>query len=73
MELLHSFFEKMTMAALFLSVATGYWIGNLTCTPGLNGVIGAADSSSPVLGCTVSYALSNVLLTFLGPVTVLTV
>jgi putative transport protein len=47
--------------------------GNLTCTPGLNGVIEAADSSTPVLGYTVSYAISNVLLTFLGPVIVFTV
>jgi putative transport protein len=46
--------------------------GNLTCTPGLNGVIDAADSSTPVLGYTVSYAISNVLLTFLGPVIVFT-
>jgi putative transport protein len=47
--------------------------GNLTCTPGLNGVIEAADSSTPVLGYTVSYAISNVLLTFLGPVIVFAV
>jgi putative transport protein len=45
----------------------------LTCTPGLNGVIEAADSSTPVLGYTVSYAISNVLLTFLGPVIVFAV
>jgi uncharacterized transporter YbjL len=47
--------------------------GNLTSTPSLNGVIEAADSSTPVLGYTVSYAISNVLLTFLGPVIVFTV
>ena len=29
MELLHSFFEKTPMAALFVSVAIGYWIGKL--------------------------------------------
>jgi len=28
MELLHIFFQKIPMAALFLSVAIGYWIGN---------------------------------------------
>jgi len=28
MELLHTFFQKIPMAALFLSVAAGYWIGN---------------------------------------------
>ena len=28
MELLHAFFQKIPMAALFLSVAIGYWIGN---------------------------------------------
>jgi AspT/YidE/YbjL antiporter-like protein len=44
--------------------------GNLTTTAALNGVIDAAESSTPVLGYTVSYAVSNVLLTFLGPVVV---
>jgi len=47
--------------------------GNLTTTAALNGVIDAADSTTPVLGYTVSYAISNVLLTFLGPVVVFTV
>jgi len=28
MEILHAFFQKIPMAALFLSVAVGYWIGN---------------------------------------------
>jgi hypothetical protein len=27
MELLHAFFQKIPMAALFISVAIGYWIG----------------------------------------------
>jgi putative transport protein len=36
-------------------------------------VIEAADSGTPLLGYTVSYAISNVLLTFLGPVIVFTV
>ncbi len=47
--------------------------GNLTTTAALNGVIDAAESSTPVLGYTVSYAISNVLLTFLGPVVVFVV
>ena len=42
-------------------------------TPGLNGVMDLAKSNTPVLGYTVSYAISNVLLTFLGPVIVFTV
>ena len=29
MELLHTFFQKIPMAALFLSVAIGYWIGKI--------------------------------------------
>jgi hypothetical protein len=36
-------------------------------------VIDAADSSTPVLGYTVSYTISNVLLTFLGPLILFTV
>jgi aspartate-alanine antiporter len=76
-------------AALFASlvmVVYGRWVlkmnpiiicgaisGNLTTTAALNGVIDAAESSTPVLGYTVSYAVSNVLLTFLGPVVVFVV
>jgi uncharacterized transporter YbjL len=44
--------------------------GNLTTTAALYSVSDAAESSTPVLGYTVSYAVSNVLLTFLGPVIV---
>jgi uncharacterized transporter YbjL len=29
MELLHAFFQKIPMAALFLSVAIGYWVGKI--------------------------------------------
>ena len=47
--------------------------GNLTTTAALNGVMEVAESSTPVLGYTVSYAVSNVLLTFLGPVIVFAV
>jgi aspartate-alanine antiporter len=47
--------------------------GNLTTTAALNGVMEAAESSTPVLGYTISYAISNVLLTFLGPVVVFAV
>jgi hypothetical protein len=36
-------------------------------------VIDAAESNTPVLGYTVSYVISNVLLTFLGPVIVFAV
>lgn len=51
-------------------ILCGAITGNLTCTAALNSVIDAADSSTPVLGYTVSYAISNVLLIFLGPVLV---
>jgi AspT/YidE/YbjL antiporter-like protein len=54
-------------------ILCGAITGNLTCTPALNGVVAEADSNTPVLGYTVSYAISNVLLTFLGPVIVFTV
>ena len=54
-------------------VVCGAITGNLTSTPSLNGVIDAAESTTPVLGYTVSYAISNVILTFLGPVLVFVV
>ena len=54
-------------------VVCGAITGNLTSTPSLNGVIDAAESGTPVLGYTVSYAISNVILTFLGPVLVFVV
>jgi uncharacterized transporter YbjL len=54
-------------------VVCGAITGNLTSTPALNMVIDEAESGTPVLGYTVSYAVSNVILTFLGPVLVFTV
>ena len=41
-------------------------------TPALNASVNEANSEMPVLGYTVPYAISNVLLTLLGPVIVLT-
>jgi putative transport protein len=54
-------------------VVCGAITGNLTSTPALNMVIDAAESGTPVMGYTVSYAVSNVILTFLGPVLVFAV
>ena len=54
-------------------VICGAISGNLTTTAALNGVMEVAESSTPVLGYTVNYAVSNVLLTFLGPVLVFAV
>ncbi len=54
-------------------VVCGAITGNLTSTPALNMVIDEAESGTPVLGYTVSYAVSNVILTFLGPVLVFAV
>ncbi|RLE17893.1 MAG: aspartate-alanine antiporter [Actinobacteria bacterium] len=51
---------------------TGALAGLLTCTPALNASVTEANSEMPVLGYTVPYAISNVLLTLLGPVIVLT-
>ena len=50
----------------------GALAGLLTCTPALNASVNEANSEMPVLGYTVPYAISNVLLTLLGPVIVLT-
>ncbi len=52
---------------------SGALAGLLTCTPALNAAVTEADSEMPVLGYTVPYAISNVLLTLLGPVIVLCV
>ncbi len=54
-------------------VICGALAGTLTCTAGLNATVAAAESSTPVLGYTVPYAIGNVILTLLGPVIVLTV
>jgi len=53
-------------------LVTGALAGLLTCTPALNASVNEAGSEMPVLGYTVPYAISNVLLTLLGPVIVLT-
>jgi len=50
---------------------SGALAGLLTCTAALNASVLEADSELPVLGYTVPYAISNVLLTLLGPVIVL--
>ena len=50
----------------------GALAGLLTCAPALNASVNEANSEMPVLGYTVPYAISNVLLTLLGPVIVLT-
>ncbi len=54
-------------------VLCGALAGNLTMTPALNIVIEEARSGTPVMGYTVSYAVSNVILTFLGPIIVFAV
>ena len=54
-------------------VLCGALAGNLTMTPALNMVIEEAQSGTPVMGYTVSYAVSNVILTFLGPIIVFAV
>ena len=51
-------------------VLCGALTGNLTCTPALNDLVELADSNTPVLGYTVTYTISNVLLTFRGPIIV---
>jgi AspT/YidE/YbjL antiporter-like protein len=50
----------------------GALAGILTCTPALNALVSKAKSESPVAGYTVPYAVSNVILTLLGPIIVLT-
>ncbi len=54
-------------------ILCGALAGNLTMTPALNMVIEEARSGTPVMGYTVSYAVSNVILTFLGPIIVFAV
>lgn len=55
------------------AVICGALAGCFTCTAGLNAAVQAAENETPVLGYTVPYAISNVILTLLGPVLVLTV
>ena len=55
------------------AVTCGALAGCFTCTAGLNAAVQAAENETPVLGYTVPYAISNVTLTLLGPILVLTV
>jgi uncharacterized transporter YbjL len=55
------------------AVTCGALAGCFTCTAGLNAAVEAAENEAPVLGYTVPYAISNVTLTLLGPILVLTV
>jgi putative transport protein len=51
-------------------VLLGGLAGSQTVTAALNAVLEEADSSAPVVGYTVTYAIGNVLLTLWGPVLV---
>ena len=44
--------------------------GQQCSTPAINALVNAAGNSTPVVGYTVTYAISNVLLPILGPVVV---
>jgi putative transport protein len=55
------------------AVICGALAGCFTCTAGLNAAVEAAENQTPVLGYTVPYAISNVTLTLMGPILVLTV
>lgn len=50
----------------------GALAGMLTCTAALNALVSQSESEAPVSGYTVPYAVSNVILTLLGPIIVLT-
>lgn len=51
-------------------ILVGAVAGAGTCTPALSAATDAAESQVPTLGYTIPYALSNVILTALGPVVV---
>lgn len=51
-------------------ILLGAVAGQQCSTPAINTVVGAAGNSTPMLGYTVTYALSNVLLPLLGPLLV---
>jgi putative transport protein len=44
--------------------------GQQCSTPAINAVVGVAGNSTPVIGYTITYALSNILLPLMGPVVV---
>ena len=54
-------------------ILLGACAGAGTVTPALSALIDEAESRVPTLGYTIPYALSNVLLTALGPVVVVLV
>ena len=70
--LLTSLFYAKYVLKMEPVMIVGALAGLLTCTPALNASVNEANSEMPVLGYTVPYAISNVLLTLLGPVIVLT-
>jgi putative transport protein len=51
-------------------ILLGAIAGQQCSTPAINAVVSAAGNSSPMLGYTVTYALSNILLPLLGPLVV---
>lgn len=68
-----SMFYAVRVLKMNPAVTCGALAGCFTCTAGLNAAVQAAENETPVLGYTVPYAISNVTLTLLGPILVLTV
>ncbi len=68
-----SMFYAVRVLKMNPTVTCGALAGCFTCTAGLNAAVQAAENETPVLGYTVPYAISNVTLTLLGPILVLTV
>jgi putative transport protein len=64
------FFFGRFVLRLHPLVLLGGLAGSQTVTAALNAVLEEADSSAPVVGYTVTYAIGNVLLTLWGPVVV---
>jgi uncharacterized transporter YbjL len=44
--------------------------GQQCSTPAISALVGVAGNSTPVIGYTITYALSNILLPLMGPVVV---
>ena len=64
------FFFGRYVLGLHPLVLLGGLAGSQTVTAALNAVLEEADSSAPVVGYTVTYAIGNVLLTLWGPIIV---
>jgi putative transport protein len=65
-----SLFVGRALLKLEVPMLLGAIAGQQCSTPAISALVGVTGNATPVIGYTITYAISNVLLPLMGPVTV---